>query len=108
MQNLDNIMDELIKSYSEDQIRNAYGNAVKRQVDNKRKKEIDAARVNVLQSVRKYLITTYGAADESLIKEFENELLKLERREAVDKAPKRTEKTDDEKLKEFIDNLFAF
>ena len=105
LQNLDNIMDELIKSYSEDQIRNAYGNAVKRSVDNKRQKEIDTARANMLQGIRKYLLVTCGKVDESIIKECEKVVLEAEGREPV--SDKKV-KSDDEKLREFIVDLFKF
>ena len=105
MQNIDNIMDELIKIYSETEIRNAYGDAVKRQVDNKRKKEIDAARAGALQSIRKYLIARDGKVDEKLIAECEKILLNSEGQEPIQT---KKIKSDDEKLREFIEDLFKF
>ena len=111
---IDNIMDDLISKYSEDDIRNAYASAVKRSVDNKRKNEITDKRSKVLGALTEYFIAVFGKADMDLVKEFENELITIEGKVAESPdEPKYTVKkikiddvTDDEKLRKFIDEVF--
>jgi hypothetical protein len=113
--NIDKLMDDLIKEYSEDQIRNAYGNAVKRQITQEKEKKIADARSKVLASLTNYFIAVWGKADKDLIKEFENQLIDIEKKAG---APDESEKkiktmvidnsTDDEKLRKFIEDLFKY
>ena len=112
--NLDNIMDELLKSGVEEcDLRSAYAKAKKRAVKNKRQKDITDARSKVLGALTEYFIAVFGKADMDLVKEFEKELITIEGEVAESSdEPKYTVKkiklndvTDDEKLRKFIDEF---
>lgn len=113
---IDNIMDELISKYSEDDIRNAYEKAVKKSVDNKRKEKIADKRNKVLAALTDYLIEAFGEINTDLVKDFEKELITIEGKSAgtSDEPVKKPEVKvytnimDDEKLRKFIDNMMKF
>ena len=114
--NIDNYMDDLISKYSEDDIKDALTRAKKRADDKTRDAEITGKRSKVLAALNDYLITVFGKVDQSLIKEFEKELITIEKKSAgTSDEPKKKVKTyvcdnvtDDEKLRKFIDELFKY
>jgi hypothetical protein len=114
--NIDKLMDDLIKEYSEDQIRNAYGNAVKRQIAQEKEKKIADARSKVLASLTNYFIAVWGKADKDLIKEFENQLIDIEKKAGTPVRGLRAQSgvvdeavnDDDEKLRKFIEDLLKY
>ena len=113
--NIDNYMDDLISKYSEKDIQDALTRATKKKKDNLKKAEITDARSKVLAALTQYFIAVFGKVDKDLVKEFENELITIEREfaESSDGSGKEVKTyvcdnaTDDEKLKKFIDGLFG-
>ena len=112
--NIDNIMDELIDSYNLEDISKAYQKACDRAATKAKNKEITDARSKVLAALTQYFIAVFGKVDKDLVKEFENELITIERKNAeTSDEPKKKVKTmvidsstDDEKLRRFVDELF--
>lgn len=114
--NLDNIMDELLKEGVEEcDLRSAYAKAKKRAIDNKRQLDITDKRSKVLAALTDYFITVFGKADKDLVDEFEQELIKIEKKADAPARGLRAKSgiadevvTDDEKLRKFIDELFKY
>ena len=113
--NIDNYMDDLISKYSEKDIQDALTRAAKKKQNSLKKAEITDARSKVLAALTQYFIVVFGKADKELIKEFENELITIEGKNAgsSDESVKKVktmvidDATDDEKLRKFIDELFG-
>lgn len=112
--NIDNIMDELIDSYNLEDISKAYQKACDRAATKAKNKEITDARSKVLAALTQYFIAVFGKVDKDLVKEFENELITIEKEitESSDESDKKVktyvcdDATDDEKLRKFVDELF--
>ena len=106
--NIDNIMDDLIKhGFNFDDVSKAYDKAYDKVKTQEKEKKVADARSKVLASLTNYFIAVWGKADKDLIKEFEDQLIDIEKAGA-DNIEKKTEKSDDEKLREFIEDLFKF
>lgn len=107
MTNIDNLMDELIKSGIDFKTLNkAYDEAAARK-EKKDNAATEQARLNVLQALRKYMTVLYGEVDDYILKEFEDTLKSLEK---ISKKPtsfsmKMTDSSDDEKLTKFLKAL---
>ena len=114
--NIDNYMDDLFSKYSEDDIKAAVTRAKKRAEAKVRDAEVTDKRSKVLAALSDYFIAVWGKVDQDLIKEFEKELITIERKNAeTSDEPKKKVKTmvidsstDDEKLRKFIDDLMRF
>lgn len=114
--NIDNIMDELIDSYNLEDISKAYQKACDRAATKAKNKEITDARSKVLAALTQYFIAVFGKVDKDLVKEFENELITIEREfaESSDEPVKKVktvkidDATDDEKLRKFLEDLFKY
>lgn len=102
--NIDKLMDELLAGgVSLDTIKASYKEAEARKKSNE---QIEVARANVLQALRKYIVVLYGTADEQIMSEFEQTLKGLEK---FAKAPKKfsmsVSDSDDEKLEKWLKSL---
>ena len=106
--NIDNIMNDLVKyGFSFDDVSKAYDKAYDKAKAQEKEKKIADARSKVLASLTNYFIAVWGKADKDLIKEFENQLIDIEKKAGAGNIDKKAEKTDDEKLREFIEDLFG-
>ena len=105
--NLDNVMDQLVQDFSEDEIRNAYEAAARKYVEKQKQEKIVDARSKVLATLTEYFIAVWGRADKELIKEFESELITIERK-AAKTAGSAKSLDDKEKLQRFMDEILGF
>ena len=106
--NIDNLMDELIKSGVDFKtLSKAFDDAA----DRKAKKDnaaIEQARLNVLQALRKYMTVLYGEVDDAILKEFEDTLKGLEKISGKPNSfsvKMEQDKVDDAKLEKFLKAL---
>lgn len=115
MLNIDNYMDDLFSKYSEEDIKAAVTRAKKRAEAKVKDAEITNKRSKVLAALTDYFITVFGKADKDLVDEFEQELIKIEKKADTPVRGLRAKSgiadevvTDDEKLRKFIDELFKY
>ena len=104
MMNIDKLMDELLeRGVSLEAVQNSYKEAEARKKDSA---EIEVARANVMQSLRKYITKLYGAADEQIMNEFEQTLKGLEKfAKAPNKFSVSMSNSDDKKLDEWLKGM---
>ena len=106
--NIDNLMDEFVcQGIDFKTLSKAYDDAADRKEKRDTAKIADA-RMNVLQALRKYTIALYGTVDETIMKEFEDTLITMEK---MNKKPTTFSmkvedgELDDAKLKKFLKAL---
>ncbi len=114
--NIDNIMNDLVKyGFSLNDVTKAYDKAYDKVKAQEKEKKIADARSKVLASLTNYFIAVWGKADKDLIKEFENQLIDIEKKAGTpDESEKKVktmvinDSTDDEKLRKFIEDLLGY
>lgn len=114
--NIDHIMNTLVESgLSLDDVSKAYNKAYDKVKAQEKEKKVADARSKVLASLTNYFIAVWGKADKDLIKEFENQLIDIEKKAGTpDESEKKVktmvidDSTDDEKLRKFIEDLFKY
>lgn len=114
--NIDNIMNDLVKyGFSFDDVSKAYDKAYDKAKAQEKEKKVADARSKVLASLTEYFIAVWGKVDKDLIKEFENQLIDIEKKAGTPDEPEKKVKTividnstDDEKLRKFIEDIFRY
>ena len=117
--NIDNIMNGLVEyGFSFDDVSKAYNKAYDKAKAQEKEKKVADARSKVLASLTNYFIAVWGKADKDLIKEFENQLIDIEKKAGTPVRGLRAQsgvadevmvdKDDDEKLRKFIEDLLGY
>lgn len=115
--NIDHIMNTLVESgLSLDDVSKAYNKAYDKVKAQEKEKKVADARSKVLASLTNYFIAVWGKADKDLIKEFENQLIDIEKKAGTPVRGLRAQSgvadevmvnDDDEKLRKFIEDLLG-
>ena len=115
--NIDNIMNGLVEyGFSFDDVSKAYDKAYDKVKSQEKEKKIADARSKVLASLTNYFIAVWGKADKNLIKEFENQLIDIEKKAGTPVRGLRAQSgvadevvnDDDEKLRKFLEDLLRY